>query len=349
MKLSRLGFAFTMLLAASSVSAGFRAADMVIIPAAAYIVGLNSSDWRTDVEITNVDTVAVDVEVVLLPSGFTSNALWFNNIANHLGGRTADGFGHINDKLKDIAPGATVTIDDIIKTTWGAGFTSGVKGALLIFAFEANSFTQTAPPGGRPKKVVVNSRTYNLGKNADDEDTTYGQQVPGIPWYDYIDPHQQSRGFDHMVFTGIREDASYRTAIGLVNISDRLTSVQVGMKLTAPDGTVLEDRTILMLPLAHTQYDNAVLTFFGLPLDPPVVGAKLTVSVLGWQSSADAPVPALIAYVSRIDNNTNDPVFIEGAWEKELSWECVYNGECNAATGIPMRPGTVRPLSPPTP
>ncbi len=60
-------------------------------------------------------------------------------------------------------------------------------------------------------------------------------------------------------------------------------------------------------------------------------------------------MPALIAYVSRIDNNTNDPVFIEGAWEKELSWECVYNGECNAATGIPMRPGTVRPLSPPTP
>ncbi len=349
MKLSRLGVVFTLLLAAVNASAAFRAADMVIVPAAAYIVGLNSSDWRTDVEITNVDTVPVDVEIVLLPSGYTSNALWFNNIANHLGGRASDGFGHIDDKLKDIVPGAAVTIDDIIKSTWGEGFTSGVKGALLVFAFEANSFSQTTPLGGRPKKVVVNTRTYNLGRTADEEDTTYGQQVPGIPWYDYIDPHQKTRGFDHMIFTGIREDASYRTAIGLVNISDRLTSIQVGLKLTAPDGTVLKDLTILLLPLTHAQYDNAVLSFFGLPLDPPVAGATLTVSVLAWQSTAENPVPALIAYVSRIDNNTNDPVFIEGAWEKELAWECVYNGQCTSGTGIPMRPGTVRPLSPPTP
>lgn len=347
MKLFRLGFAVTLLLVASTALAAFRAADLVVIPAAAYIVGLNSSDWRTDLEITNVDTVPVDVEIVLLPSGYTTNQLWFNNIANHLGGRAADGFGHIDEKLKDIAPGAAVTLGDVIKTNWGTGFTSGVKGALLLFAYEANSFSTTTPPGGHPKKIVANSRTYNLGKTAEDVDTTYGQQVPGIPWYDYIDPFQKTRGFDHMVFTGIREDASYRTAIGLVNISDLLTSVQVGLKLVAPDGTVLKDLTILVAPLAHTQYDDAVVSFFGLA--PDVVGATLIVSALAWESSAEAPVPALIAYVSRIDNVTNDPVFIEGSWEKELPWECVYNGECTAGTGIPLRPGTVRPLSPPTP
>jgi len=349
MRLFRFNLVVTLLLVAGSAHAAFRAADFVVVPAAAYLVGLNSSDWRTDVEITNVDSVPLDVMVVLLPTGGQDNQAWFNNFQNHLGGRSGDGFGHVDDRLKDIGPGQAVTLNDIIKSTWGSTYTGGTKGALLLFAYEAGSFTQTTPPGGRPKKIVVNSRTYNLGRTSNDKETTYGQQVPGIPWYDYLDPHQKDRGFDHALFTGIREDVEFRTAVGLVNISDRLTRLEVGLKLVAADGTVLKDLGLTLQPLAHVQFDNAATSLFGLPADQWVVGATLIVSVKQWQSAAANPVPALIAYVSRVDNITNDPVYIEQAWEKELAWECVYNGECTEGTGIPMRPGTRRPLLPPTP
>jgi len=33
---------------------------------------------------------------------------------------------------------------------------------------------------------------------------TYGQVIPGLPWYDYLDPGKKSLGLDHLVFHGLR-------------------------------------------------------------------------------------------------------------------------------------------------
>jgi|YNPBryunderm2012_1023409.scaffolds.fasta_scaffold15834_2 hypothetical protein len=346
-------------LGAAPAGAIFRAADLVVVPVAASLPGFNQSGWHTDLEILNVDSVAIDVMIIFLPTGNFSNTLWYDNIANHLGGRSADGFGYVKEELKDIAPGRAVILRDVVKETWG----DGRKGALLIFAYEAGTLMTTTPPGGKPKLIRVTSRTYDLDfvtpEDPDPDDgqspkpvpVTYGQQIPGLPWYYYLDMFQTAKGFNSVTFTGIEESADYRTAIGFVNISDRLTALEVRCILKAADGTELKDIGIIVQSLAHEQFDMAVRSLFGLtPEDyPEVKGATVTISVKNAQSSAADPTPALIVYGSRIDNRTNDPVYLEQAFAVELPWDCVFNGNCRSAAGasIPSPWQRPRPLQPP--
>jgi hypothetical protein len=334
----------------SGAFALFRAADLVVVPTAASTAGLNNSNWRTDLEIMNVDTTPIDVSIVLLPCCNVSNgASWFEDIKNALGGRSSDGFGHVDSKLEDIQPGQAVQIDDVVTANWGAD----LKGTLLVFAYEAGTLTTTTPPGGNPKLIVVNARTYSLGTDSDGNPLTYGTQVPGLPWHDYVDPGLEGKGLNKVVFTGLREDAAYRTAIGLVNISDRLTYLDVLLTLNAADGTQLGQTGVLLNPLTQDQYDQAIINVFGKTLDDAISGATLTVTVSGYTSGAETPAPALMAYVTRMDNVTNDPVYIEQTFTKEFPWDCIFNGNCTATAtglGMPAVPrGSAPHLRPPVP
>ena len=341
----RLTSVLIALLTSTATFAMFRAADLVVVPVSAALPGLNSSVWRTDLEIQNVDTVPIDVMVVFLPSDRGPNVTWFRTISNHLGGRDSDGFGKLDAKLKDIPAGRAVVIEDIVKTHWG----EDVKGALLVFSFAAGTYKTTTPPGGTPKLAVVRSRTYSKGTTADQKVTTYGQSIPGLPWYYYVDPSQESKGLNNVVFSGIREDASYRTAVGLLNISDYSTAIYVTLALVAEDGTVIREVVRYLAPLEHLQFDQAVLTLFGLASGSEVVNATISAKVSLWSSPGANPAPGLIVYCSRIDNVTNDPVYLEQSFAKELPWDCVFNGNCAAASAL-SAPGAVRfrrPLSPP--
>ncbi|MGC8916719.1 MAG: hypothetical protein ACP5NF_07045 [Thermoanaerobaculum sp.] len=333
-------------LSAHAAWSSFRAADFVIVPAAAAAPGLQNATWRTDLEIMNVDEVPVDVMIVFLPTGNIDNTFWYDTFTNHLGGRSEDGFAKVDPKLKDIQPGRSVLLENIVEANWGANSV----GALLIWAFKAGTFKQTTPPRGEPRKILVWSRTYNK-KTADDGTvSTYGQAIPGIPWYYYIDPHQQAKGLNKVVFSGIREDAAFRTNVGLVNLSDRLTSLEVELTLYAADGTKLKDLGLVLNPLAHEQFDQAVKGgLFGLEND--VAFGTLEISVKAWRSTAAQPTPALLAYVSRVDNATNDPVYLEQTFTKEFPWDCVFNGNCSpqALAALPLAPPRLRPLTPPVP
>jgi hypothetical protein len=340
-------FVFSTLLG-SGAFALFRAADLVVVPTAASTAGLNNSNWRTDLEIMNVDTTPIDVSIVLLQCcNIDTGAAWFEDINNALGGRSSDGFGHVDPKLEDIQPGQAVQIDDVITANWG----TALKGSLLVFAYEAGTLTTTTPPGGNPKLIVVNARTYSLGTDSDGNALTYGTQVPGLPWHDYVDPGLDAKGLNKVVFTGLREDASYRTAIGLVNISDRLTYLDVLLTLNAADGTQLGQTSVYLNPLTQDQYDQAIINLFDKTLDDAISGATLTVSVDGYTSGAATPAPALIAYVTRMDNATNDPVYIEQTFTKEFPWDCIFNGNCTATAtslAVPAVPrGTAPHLRPP--
>jgi len=324
----------------------FRAADFVIVPAAAAAPGLQNATWRTDVEIMNVDSVPVDVMIVFLPTGNINNTYRYDTFSNHLGGRQEDGFSKVEPKLKDIQPGRSVLLENLIEAHWG----QNSVGALLIWAFTAGSFRQTTPPGGEPRKILVWSRTYNKRTAEDGSVSTFGQAIPGIPWYYYIDPHQQSRGLNKVVFSGIREDAAFRTNVGLVNISDRLTSLEVQLVLYGQDGTKLKDLGVILNPLAHEQFDQAVKG--GLfRLEQDLAFGTLEISVKSWRSTAEQPTPALLAYVSRIDNATNDAVYLEQTFTQEFPWDCVFNGNCRAASVQALKEGPLRlrPLAPPHP
>ncbi len=329
MQVSVLGLA-TLLVAVGS-QAMFRAADLVVIPAAAAKPGLQNSNWQTDVQIRNVDSVPVDVEIVMLPEGGTSNALWYDDMANHLGGRSDDGFGHVNEKLADIQPNQVVDLPDIVRSTWGDNRT----GALLVFAYEAGTLTTSTPPGGVPRLIVVDSRTYTVATDDQGNTLTYGQEIPGLPWYDYIDSSLKDKGLDHVTYMGLREDADYRTNMGLVNVSDELTQLDIVITLTAADGTVLDSAYVPLPPLGYIQYDQVATGLLGLSAEQvaQLPGATLTISVAGWTSGGANPHPALMTYLSRVDNHTNDPVYLEQTFDPELPYDCVFNGSSANAAG----------------
>ena len=88
------------LLGALPVEGQFLAADLIYVPAAAHTSGEGASEWRSDFYISNVEgDVAIDVALVFLPSGLTSNAFRFTDRSTWLGGREADGFGNIDPLL----------------------------------------------------------------------------------------------------------------------------------------------------------------------------------------------------------------------------------------------------------
>ncbi len=340
-----LVFAVAVMFMGTGAFAMFRASNMVVIPTAASTNGLQGSNWRTDLEIMNVDTVAVDVEVIFLQCCGTDNSTWYDTIANVLGAdRTEYGFGHPDARLKDIQPGATVTLPDVVTATWG----DSVKGALLVFAYQAGTLMTTTPPGGVPKLILAQARTYSQGTDTSGNTTTFGSQVPGLPWYDYIDPGQTANGLDKGVFFGLTETSAYRTSIGIVNISDRLTSLDVLLTLTAADGTTqISQQAVTLPPLGVDQYDQAIITLFGKALTDAIAGATLTVSVPDYPTGAQDPVPALIAFVTRMDNVTNDPVYLEQSFTKAFPWDCIFNGNCppKFTAGVPGQGLTTRSLS----
>jgi len=345
MRSFRLAIVLLVILTGSAALGMYRASDLVVVPVAASLPGLNGSNWRTDLEIENVDTVPIDVLIIFLPTSFTTNATWYQNLANHLSGRAEDGFGKTDAKLKDIPSGRAVVLQDVIKTNW----TENVKGALLIFAYQAGTYKTTTPPGGVPKLIVVRSRTYSLGTTTDNKPTTYGQSVPGLPWYYYLDPGLESKGLNQAVFSGINENASYRTAVGLVNLSDVTTSVYVQASLSSAEGTVIGTSVTYLYPLQHRQFDQAVLSLFNLASGSVVDNATMSVKVSAWSSPSAQPKPGLLVYCSRVDNTTNDPVYLEQAVIKEFPWDCVFNGNCSAAQALSAPHAGIyrRPLSPP--
>jgi hypothetical protein len=300
----------------------------------------------TDIEMANVDAVDVDVQIVLLKCCGVENVTWFQDIANALGGRESEGFGKVEPKLAGIKPGQTVYLSDVVQFGWG----DSVKGSLLVFAYEAGTLTTTTPPGGNPKLILVNSRTYSLGTNAENNPTTFGTQVPGLP-YDYIDPAQTTAGYGHAESTGLTRER--RLPYGGAGQRFRPVDDPVcDAHLNAADGTLISEQSVALVPLAMDQYDKAIITLFGKTAEDNITGATMKVAIDTYVTGAQDPTPALIAYVTRMDNATNDPVYLEQAFTKELPWDCIFNGNCTAtATGLGL--GAVRGgrshLRPPVP
>ena len=80
-----------------------------------------------------------------------------------------------------------------------------------------------------------------------------------------------------------------------------------------------------------------------------MVNATISAKVSLWSSTGASPNPGLIVYCSRVDNVTNDPVYLEQSFAKELPWDCVFNGNCTGASALSALSGRTfrRPLSPP--
>jgi hypothetical protein len=193
--LSALVFVFSM--GAGPAAAQFLAADLIYVPAVTRTNGEGDSRWRSDVFITNVETdVNIDVALIYLQTGGVSNTSVFEDRELWVGGREEDGFGFINPELADIPPRGTVVLTDVVSEYWATLESVANTGALIVFAYEADTLEDD---GTRVfKNAIVNSRAYTPTiRYVEDPDNegeflpingTYGMTLPGVPWYNLADP-----------------------------------------------------------------------------------------------------------------------------------------------------------------
>jgi len=355
--ISRIFTAVLITLSAGILHAEFRVADLIYVPVVAHTSGVNDSLWRSDVKITSMEQEdLIDVALVLLPSGLHSNSSAFYDRTYTVGGREEDGFGIIDPDLADIQPGATVVLEDVIAKYWPDQTGLNGQGALVIFSYLAGSLQDD---GSREyRNIMVTSRTYNIGtiyapdpENEGEfieETATYGQAIPGVPWYDVADGGylDETRDFTYMWLDGAEQTEEFRYNLGLFNASDSQTSLIIRVEPFQSDGQPFLGETglplastIQMPPLSHLQYFQILGTMFGLT---DVSGVKLKLSIVNWSSTGVESRPAFTAYGSLIDNISNDPTTYTPTFAQPFDISCMWpdppeEGEGKSARSAPER------------
>ncbi len=359
--LGRLGLVAAVLLAGAPAWASFMASDLVYVPVAAHNDGTAGSVWRTDLTITNVETTdAVDVAIYFLPSGAGDNSTILDDRTAGLGGRDSEGWGNVDQSLADIPPGGTVTLRDIVGQNWVDEYaTRSYLGGLVVFAYQAG----TLDAGGdrQYRNVVVQSRTYNETTvwvqdpdNAGqfiEKPATYGQTIPGVPWYDVADAGFTDLSYQFL--TGAAENDNFRFNMGVLNTSDPQTTLLIRVEPFGPDGVQLVDADgnpqffdFYVAPLQHEQYNQVLYNHFGLT---GVSDITLKVSIAGFTTTGTKVVPTMVSYGSLVDNSSNDPTTVLPSFSKPYNIDCVWSSVTTSAGATGMDEQTIRRISIPRP
>lgn len=320
-----------------AVHAMFLASDLIYVPIAAYTEGSDESFWQTDVTITNVESEdAVDVAIYFLPSGAGDNSTILDSRESGLGGRESEGWGHVDPVLADIPAGGTVVLANIVGEHWSEEFGErAANGGLVVFAYRAGTLDQEGELQYR--NVVVQSRSYNLttiwvpdtanqGQFVEQE-ATFGQTVPGIPWYALADAGFAELSFQ--ILTDGRQDDDWRYNLGVFNTSDPQTSLVIRVEPFGPDGVQLknaDDSPMIfqfnLAPLQHQQYNSILIERFGIS---GVQNIRFKVSIVAWSSLGPDPVPTFVAYGSLLDRRTSDGTTILPSFSEPFDVDCVWS------------------------
>lgn len=327
-----------LLAVAAPCFAQFHASDLIYMPVVAHLAGANDSLWRSDLFIVNVDDVPIDVALVFVPTGTIDHSALFDDRTAWLGGREEEGFGIVEERLADIPSHGTVVLRDVLGEYYPDEVPVTGSGFMVIFAYEAG--TLDAEGGRTYANAVVYNRTYNETKiwveDPDNEgefiqqDATYGQLIPGVPWYDTADPAAVTDAVDltFQLFPAVEQTEDYRFNLGLVNVSDPQTTITVAVELFKGDGEIYtneegnEARFVLSLPpLSHIQYNQILLNNFELEEATDIL---IRVRFVGWTTTSPDPIPAFTAYGSVGDNHSNDATTILPTFASPYDVECMW-------------------------
>lgn len=333
--------AILMLVAGSALASNFRVADQVYLPAAGHLTGSRGETFVTDVWISNLNNEAVDVSAI-----FSSGAAG-GNFQNF-------------DKYLTLAANEHKEIIDFIsaaKTAGGLALANGSFGQVIFNGCKAggNCDITTCPNGQATgicadfRNISVEARIYAIPAGGTATAPTYGQQFPGIPWYNFVSSDAQGAGLDKVFITGLREtgtafgqNGTYRTNIGLVNASQYSSTVLL-VKLFDKTGTQIGTYNSPTLgPLGQQQL--AINAMFGSFTGSSATGAYITVEQISVQPTADAGAagcgngcPSFLAYGSLLDNGSDDSTTLETQYVVPLSdaaQQCIYNLNCKGSVKL---------------
>ncbi|HVR43988.1 MAG TPA: hypothetical protein VMS56_11165 [Thermoanaerobaculia bacterium] len=288
------------LMAGGAMASAFRAADTVYLPVAGKVAGGGGSFFRTDVWISNVSTSSVDVWVAY-GARLQDNA---NAPANAVMLATP------------LAPGERREIVDVMGAVFGTPDDPGALGQLIFFACRVGGNCGDCDTNAADcLPITVEARIYTTAADG----STFGQLIPGIPWYNFVSVDQVTTGLDEVFIVGVRQNENYRTNIGLVNAS-QFSSATLRVRLFQSDGTQFGstfERTLPPLSMDQIAIPSMFTGFSG-------TGAWVHIEQAPLTTGSD---PGFLAYGSMLDNESNDPTYLEAQYVPEMPWECVYGAK----------------------
>lgn len=134
-------------------------------------------------------------------------------------------------------------------------------------------------------QLAVMARTW-------EEQHRNGQGVPHLDWTDSL-----SWG-EHATLCGLQEDAEDRTNLGLINLEE--SSIDIVLELSGDSGEELGRIEEHLRPRESVQLNSVLSGLSDAPVEPG--------SVEIWTTTEGG---RFLAYASRIDNTSQDPVWIE--------------------------------------
>jgi hypothetical protein len=288
----------TLMFATVASANDFRAADTIYLPAVARLSGAGGSFFKTDVTITNTSTSPVVVRVAYV-EGSGDNSTAPDTLVT----------------LPTFAPGERRELIDIAQS---ALTRDAANGYLIFFACrEGGNCTSCDTSAGDCLNITVQGRIYN-----DTPGGTFGQSFPGIPWYSFASLTSSVQGTDRLSINGVRNDANYRTNIGLVNAS-QFSSTVLRVRLWSTTGTQIAEIDRTLGPLGRMQFPVTQIAS-GFTGDGYVTVEQLSATATPGQSDA---VPGFFAYGSLLDNRTSDPTTLDAQFNVPLPFDCVYGAK----------------------
>jgi Ig-like domain-containing protein/uncharacterized protein DUF4214 len=178
----------------------------------------------------------------------------------------------VPNKVKTIAAGETLAVDNVLPTLWG--ITGG--GAVIATTADAS-------------QLVVTARTFSRDKT---NGGTFGQFIPGVTAADAV-----GNGERALQIVQLEESPSFRTNLGLVEVTGNAVTVE--LLAYTPDSKVAGKLT---MPLGAGEYlpRNGIFKSFGFS---NVYNGRITARVISGTGR-------VAAYGSVIDNRTTDPTYV---------------------------------------
>lgn len=326
--------AVLMFVAGSALASNFRVADQVYLPAGGHFAGSRGETWVTDIWIRNVTSDSVAVSAIY---------------ANSPGGSQ-----QTFDKYFTLAANENREITDFFfasRSVGGLGLTTAPLGQVIFNGCKnGGNCDITTCAGGSSTGVCADFRNLSIEAriyaipSGTSSGSTYGQQMPGIPWYNFVSSDAQGAQLDKVFITGVRNTGAafgtpgtFRTNVGLANAS-QYSSTRLLVKLFDKNGsqTGTSYTSDLLGPLGHQQLPISAM--FASFTGPTATSAYITVEQISVLPTTDAAAagcaggcPSFLAYGSLIDNGSDDPTTLESVYQAALTdsaQQCIYNLNC---------------------
>ncbi|HET8772291.1 MAG TPA: hypothetical protein VFP80_00805 [Thermoanaerobaculia bacterium] len=244
--------------------------DALIFAAVGHASGINDSLFESDIRLTNLTAQTMKYELNFTPSGVDGTT---NGISSTI----------------EVPPGVTMALDDVVASAFGSGTIGSSLGMLEVrpvpVADTGGLFGSVAGAAAQQLHTVASSRTYNFTPNG-----TFGQFIPATPFASFV-----GRG-TILSLQQVAQSLAYRANFGFLEASGQ--PVELAVRVYNSTNQLLATLPVSLGAMQHRQM-NGLLQSNGISLD----SGRVEVEVM----SGDGKVTA---YVSEVDNATNDPLLI---------------------------------------